>query len=262
MNTPIQGLTFLILCYNTSMHSIHIRHFDTVTSTNDLLKEAAFSGAPDGTLYIADAQTAGRGRMGRSFYSPDSTGLYMSLLLRGDVSRWDSHWLTPGVAVAAAETLDRRYGVETGIKWVNDLYLGGRKVTGILCEGISADGIPCVVIGIGINLSTSVWPGDIASKAGSVSSVAPTLEDRLSLAREIAERLLCLLEGENSRIRGEYRRRSILDGLTVDVLPVAGGSAAYSAVVEGIDDDANLIVRCENGGQKRLFSGEVSVRVP
>ncbi len=217
-------------------------------------------GAASGTLYVAGSQDAGRGRLGRSFYSPRDTGLYMSLLLHRSCIPYDIHLLTAQVAVAVAHTLDSRFGVDTGIKWVNDIYLHGRKVAGILCEGVFGSTGHCAVIGIGVNINTSLWPTEIQERAGSLGSDLFTKEDKLQLALEICHSITDTILSPDSSWLDQYRSRSILTGQTVDVYPVADGSAAFSARVKGIDQDANLVVADCHGQEFHLFSGEVSVR--
>ena len=127
----------------------------SVTSTNTLLKQAAENGAPEGTVLVAEEQTAGRGRLGRSFYSPAGTGVYFSLVLRPAFSAAESSLITTCAAVAAAGAMEEISGHPTQIKWVNDIYTAGRKVCGILTEAaidMESGGLQYAVLGIGINL--------------------------------------------------------------------------------------------------------------
>ena len=242
------------------MINITTHYFDKVTSTNDLLKEAALQGFPCGTLYVAGSQEAGRGRMGRSFYSPQNTGLYMSLLLHRNQIPYDIRLLTAQTAVALAITLDRRFGVDTDIKWVNVIYLDGRKVAGILCECVFGSTGHCAIIGIGVNINTVLWPPEIQGRAGSLGTTLFTTEDKIHLAQQICDCILETVSNANSNWLDQYRSRSILTGQTVDVYPVADGSVAFSAQVKGIDQEANLVVVDSLGQEIHLFSGEVSVR--
>lgn len=156
-----------------------IYYYDTLPSTNDKAKELAAKGAPHGTVIIAGSQTNGRGRMGRSFYSPSGTGLYMSIILRPDISAELATCLTAVSAVAVHKTLYSLFNKETEIKWVNDLLLDSKKVCGILAEGAplrsvsntspnAFAAIEYIVIGIGINLSDSGFPSELAGIAGSL----------------------------------------------------------------------------------------------
>lgn len=242
------------------MIKINTNYFDTVTSTNDLLKEAAVAGASSGTLYVASAQTKGRGRMGRNFYSPKDTGLYMSLLLRSDDIHYDMNLLTAQIAVCTASAIDRRFGVDTGIKWVNDIFWDGHKVAGILCEGTFCDTQHCVVIGIGINLNTQDWPQDIAHSAGALGTIQLSRDDRIAFAQEICDQIITFLHSPCPEWIGQYNDRSILTGKTVEVYRIADGDEHYPARVVGIDDHAHLIVVDENMVEIHLNSGEVRVK--
>ena len=240
--------------------------FDTLRSTNDTARELARQGAPEGTVVIAASQTGGRGRMGRSFFSPDGTGLYMSILLRPKLPAEDSLLITTAAAVAAAEALEEISGRSMGIKWVNDIYCGGKKVCGILTEGgYGTDGsLAYAILGIGVNLfapeggfpselaqiADAVFPAK-AEKKGTVKNraAAMILEKFLPLYRQLPERMYL----------AEYRARSVLTDQSVNVLR---GDSARPAKVLGIDDHFGLLVRYEDDGtEAALSTGEVSVRL-
>lgn len=240
----------------------HIIERETSPSTNTELKDLAAAGAPEGTVLIAHRQTAGRGRLGRSFFSPAHTGLYLSVLLRPQCSLKEALRLTPIAAVAAARAADALCGTAVGIKWVNDLYLDGKKVCGILteCTPDPQTGEPLYVIcGAGFNLfpPKEGFPSEIASLAGSLTATRdPTLRPRL--AREFAQRLREGMLQPFDEILEEYRRRSVLIGKTV-VSPTA--SFPGRATVLGIDDEGGLCIRCADGTERVLTGGEVSVRL-
>lgn len=247
----------------------HLRHKElipevhkSVSSTNTLAKQAGEQGAPEGTVIIAEAQTAGRGRMGRNFFSPADTGIYFSVLLRPAFSPADSLLITTSAAVACAGAMEAVSGQETQIKWVNDIYVAQQKVCGILTEA-SLDpkngGLRYAVLGIGINLipPDGDFPEDIRGKAGALFSNDSGEDLRARLAAEILDRFFDeyphILE---KNFLEEYRRRSILTGRTVDVLR---GSTVIPAVVQGIADDFSLIVTYADGHTEHLSSGEVSL---
>ena len=252
---------------------------DEVTSTNTVLKEAAAAAIAEGTkiiptVLLARRQSGGRGRMGRSFHSPDGTGLYMSVLLTPDIRPCDAALLTTAAAVACAEACDSVRGDAdgtVGIKWVNDLYLGDKKFCGILAEAAltpTADAFSWAVIGIGINLlpPTDGFPDAIANTAcalfDELSSMGMGMEtdDVLSrLCADITVQLThCLAPSQRAAVLNLYRRRSILDGRAVLVRPASSlGGAELPAVVTGISDDFGLCVRYENGEEAVLSSGEV-----
>ena len=151
----------------------HINYLKEIDSTNSELKRLALLGAPSGTVLVADRQTAGKGRLGRSFYSPADSGVYMSILLR-PVELSDAGLLTTFTAVAVARALSKT-GVEVGIKWVNDLRIGDRKIAGILTEGGLADreSLAYAVVGVGINLLPSALPEDLKEIAAAIGDFTP-----------------------------------------------------------------------------------------
>ena len=219
-------------------------------STNTTLKEMAAAGAPVGTTLIAARQTGGRGRLGRQFHSP-AGGLYLSTL----VSPADA--VTCRAAVAAARAIESLCGAKIDLKWVNDLYLNGRKVAGILAEGVfSPDGtLAAVVLGIGINVGETDFPADLQSIATSLGN-----ED-FRLAREdVAAAFLNALHTAlaDPTAMDEYRRRNLVPGREVIVLR---GGETYTATAEAISDEGYLTVRTADGRVHTLSSGEVSVRL-
>lgn len=226
-------------------------------STNTQCKLLAKANAPHGTVVIAEHQTAGRGRLGRTFVSPDGGGLYCSVLLRQGFDMEHIGLVTPCAAVAAAKAIESISGVEAGIKWVNDIYLSGKKVCGILTEGSLPD---FLVVGIGINLRSvrDTFPVEL-------QGIVTSIEDEtgsIITADRMADVFLRCLSDEIDRLSSgaflsEYRARSILTGRTVTV---CGSGEPYEAEATGIDDEAGLIVRLPDGGTRVLRTGEVSVR--
>ena len=234
----------------------------TVTSTNTLAKEMAIAGAPEGTVLIATEQTKGRGRMGRSFYSPDSTGLYLSLILRPELDLNDSLLITTSAAVAVAKAIERLTNNKVDIKWVNDLFMNGKKVCGILTEAslnIENGGLEYAVLGIGINVTTKEFPDDINDIAGSIFSDKPENKPITSiLAAEVLNNLSAYMDNltDHSYLL-EYKKRSYLIGKDLFVLK---GNETKPAQAIDIDDSARLIVEYLDGTREALSSGEVSVR--
>ena len=244
---------------------LQIRVFPSVTSTNTLLKQMALEGAPAGLALAAGEQTAGRGRLGRSFYSPAGTGLYLSLLLRPEMEASEASLLTVCAAVAAAESLEALADVRPGIKWVNDLYLGGRKVCGILTEA----GLDCetgrlshVVVGIGINtrLPAGDFPEELQGVAGAVFGDAPVPDLRNRLAALLLDRLMDLAQDPRSDALFEaYRSRSFVPGRRVMIL--SPGREPVPAEALGLERDYALRVRLRDGSEQLLRSGEISLRL-
>lgn len=240
----------------------HLDVRKTVISTNTLAKEMAVNGAPEGTVIIATEQTEGRGRMGRSFYSPDSTGLYLSLILRPTLDLNDSLLITTSAAVAVAQAIERLTKNSVQIKWVNDLFMNDKKVCGILTEAslnIENGGLEYAVVGIGINAITKDFPDDIKDIAGSIFSKSPTDMPIISvLAAEVLNNLSIFMDNLTDRdYLQEYKNRSFLIGKEILVLK---GNEAIPAKAIDIDDRARLVVEYTDGSKEALTSGEVSVR--
>ena len=228
---------------------------ECVDSTNTKLKEMALHGAAAGITLIADTQTGGRGRRGRTFLSPVG-GLYLSTLLR-PMAQTDPGVITCRAAVAAARAIESLCDLSIDIKWVNDLYLHGRKVAGILAEGVLApDGtLAAVVLGIGINVGGTL-PDELADIATTLAQHGANLyrEDLAAAFLNEWERACAADHGE---IMEEYRRRNLVLGRDVTVVQ---GSDTYPATVLAITDHGHLRVSTPHG-ERVLSSGEVSLRL-
>ncbi len=236
-------------------YSVNVR--GSVPSTNTLLKERAEAGEREGAAVIACAQTAGRGRMGRSFYSPCDTGLYMSVLLKPALSAQETLLITPAAAVAAARAVETVCKTETGIKWVNDLYTSEGKVAGILTEGAfdASGALRYAVAGIGVNIAPP--KGGFPETAGNAAALGGAADMRAALAAAILDELYALYTALPDRaFMQEYRRRCFVIGRRVLVLLPQGGR---EAVVMDVDDDAALLVRYDDGVTARIAAGEISI---
>lgn len=234
-----------------------VRVFPVVDSTNTVLKQMAAEGAPAGTTVIADTQTAGRGRMDRRFVSPAGAGLYLSYLLRTDAAPEQLPELTAWVAVAAAEAVRETAGILPGIKWVNDLVVSGRKIAGILTE---RSGSGAIVIGVGINVSKSVLPPDVAAMASSLEAVTGKQPSRAALAAALIrwlDRLTADFPTHKASYLDAYRESCITVGQQVSVVR---GTETYHASAVAVTDDFSLLVRRKDGTEETVSSGEVSVR--
>lgn len=231
-----------------------------VDSTNRVLKEAAAAGAPAGRVLVAEMQTAGRGRMQRSFFSPDATGLYMSILLRPSMPAADAQLLTVAAAAAAAEAVEALIGRQVDIKWVNDLYLDGRKICGILTESALdplTGRLVYAVVGIGVNLllPPGGFPAEIADTAGTLFAVPPAEDPRAGLCAGILRAFSRYADRPEARaFLAPYRRRSFLIGRHVTLTP-----SGERVLVVGIDDDGRLCVLDAQGARRAVSSGECSV---
>lgn len=240
------------------MENIKLFEYDLTDSTNTRAKEAALAGAcPLPSLFTANGQSAGRGRMGRSFFSPADTGLYASLLFRSPLDTDRTLKLTALAAVAAAEAIEARFGIKTDIKWVNDLYLRGKKVAGILAESFVRGDDRLIVIGIGINISTADFPTVIESKAGALGITDTDTDTRRALALDLSRRLLSYAELDNiAPIMEKYRRLSCVIGKNIRFLQ---GEREISGVAIDINESGELILELDSGERISLSSGEISI---
>ncbi|MCQ2431321.1 MAG: biotin--[acetyl-CoA-carboxylase] ligase [Clostridia bacterium] len=242
-----------------------LRVEDALPSTNTVLKQMAGEGAPGGIVLIAREQTAGKGRLGRSFLSPAGSGLYMSLLLRPTLPVDQALRITTAAAVAVSEAIEQvRPGSAAKIKWVNDIYMNERKVCGILTEAgmdLETGLLAYAVLGIGINLlpPPGGFPPEIADIAGSVFAPDGGEADGNLLAAEILNRLARMLcDPCSADLLERYRGRSLLDGREILVRRCTmGDSTEIPAVALGIDENAGLRVRYPDGTEESLSSGEV-----
>lgn len=230
-----------------------------VASTNGLVKERAENGADEGLVVIADTQSAGRGRLGRSFCSPAGTGLYMSVLLRPHFAPEKALSVTTLAAVAVCRAIERLSDRRAMIKWVNDVYCDGKKVCGILTEaGVSGGVLRYAVLGIGINVNdpTGGFPEDIRGIAASVFGRISA--DRAALAAAVLDAFFEeYAQLERSTYIQEYISRSCLTGAAILVRTPVGEEEATAL---GVDEQCRLRVRYADGREEVLSSGDVSIR--
>lgn len=236
----------------------------TAPSTNALVREKANQGCPEGCIIIACEQTDGRGRYGRQFFSPVDSGVYLSLLLRPTAySPQQATCLTAAAAAAMCQAIEAVTGQQPGIKWVNDIFLHGKKVCGILTEaavGLETGTLNYMVLGAGVNLYPPAegFPEEIQSIAGSVlERSCPEAKKRL--VGEFLNRFWDFYAHPECRTYLEdYRARSLAIGRNVTVL---SAGKAVSAYAYGIDDDFRLLVRYENGDTEALSYGEIRIQL-
>ena len=248
--------------------------FKTIDSTNTEAKRRLNSSsraeALHGTVLFAEHQSAGRGRFSRSFYSPKGAGLYFSLIFCPSIpARAEKKVPESALYTAISATVICRglkaLGFAPQIKWVNDIYLNGKKICGILSEGIidmETSSVQAVIIGIGLNVKESNFPPELKNKAGALFSEAEDLPlNRNVLASSIISSLIEALYGLHSQntLMEEYKSLSLLMGKKVRVLPFAG--TPYQALVLGISDLGHLIIETDDGKKDELISGEVSLMV-
>lgn len=235
--------------------------FEVIDSTNTYLKKMAVDGMCHKSVTVADAQTAGRGRMGRTFQSPKGKGLYLSVLLQPGVPPEKLMRSTGMAAVAAARAVERVSGAKAGIKWTNDLVLNGRKLCGILAETVMMGDETALVIGVGINVhhERTDFEGEVVDLATSLTLEGYPVE-RSALAAALVEELYRLndrLDGAIDDYLAEYRSRCVTLGKDVRLLWTDGQERALAL---DIDETFGLVVRRENGETTTVKTGEVSVR--
>lgn len=258
-----------------------IYFFEEIDSTNtyakQLLAKAGALRGIDGNLthagkelnnavIIAESQTAGRGRFGRTFYSPSKTGIYISLIYVPEGGIKNPAGITAFSAVAVSRAIEKVYGVKSQIKWINDVYIEGKKVCGILTEGIAnfeTGQIEACVIGIGINIEENeILPSDVKKIAGSILGGNKKNADRCGLSVQVCGEVFKVLNEDFSSVLNEYKSKMFLIGRTVQVYPVIGEEkSSYPAKVVDVDDNAGLIVQLEDETLKSLNSGEVSLKL-
>jgi BirA family biotin operon repressor/biotin-[acetyl-CoA-carboxylase] ligase len=236
--------------------------FDTVSSTNDVARELAASGTPEGHCVIAREQTAGRGRQGRSWSSPPGEGLYLSLILRPEIKAAESAVLTLAAAVAVAETFEVDFQMSADIKWPNDVLASGRKICGILTESAVENGrLQYAVMGIGVNIAQRSFTFEQGNSATSLSletgrEVAPEaflkpllerLEQWYRTASAQPDRVIARWEELSSYARGCRVRVESSDG-------------SIEGVTRGLTPRGALIVELSDGETREIVSGEVSLR--
>ena len=239
---------------------------DTTDSTNKLLREMAFHGAVQGQVVIANEQTMGRGRMGRSFFSPKDKGIYFSYLLKPDTAPKDAVTLTAWTAVSVVRAISKVSGFTPGIKWVNDLVSNGRKLCGILTEmSIESETgrIDSIIIGIGININneSSDFSDDIKDIATSIFLESGKKISRAELAcatiQEMDKLASSWPDGRDEYLEA-YRKYDITSGRDVNI--ISGGNIRPAKAIS-INDDFSLKIQNSEGKTEDLSSGEVSLRI-
>lgn len=242
---------------------LDIEVYKELDSTNVYAKQLAVKGALHGTVVLAEEQTAGRGRRGRSFYSPGSTGIYMSIILRPNMEANEAILITTATSVAVAKAIETVTRIKTGIKWVNDIYIDEKKVAGILTEAVTdfeSGKIECVIVGIGINFSTpkNSYPDEIKEIATSLYENKPNDITRNQLVAEIINQVLASFKNLQSKeFIEDYKEKSIVIGRDIYIL---SNNSKTKAKAIDIDEQGGLIVLTEDGVVKTLNSGEISIR--
>jgi len=232
----------------------------TIDSTNLRLRCMAQTGAPHGSVCLCECQTAGRGRLGRSWHSPEGQGLWVSVLLRPSLAPEQAPFLTLCTAMAMQRAVNALMPVDCRIKWPNDLVLGKKKLCGVLLE-VSADasGLHHVIIGTGLNVYSGAYPPELAHQATAMCEHGAPPARAALLARYLKELEMLVAELEQrgfDALADEYTRASCTLGQRVRV----SGGMELTGTAEAIDCDGALLVREDDGALTRVLAGDVSVR--
>lgn len=227
--------------------------YGVTDSTNTRAIELAK--AVDGSILVAaEEQTNGKGRQGKSFYSPAESGVYFSIVIRPEGELSDVVFVTSAAAVAVAKTIEEMTDLDPKIKWVNDIYTNDKKVCGILVQSIIKNGkVNGLCVGIGVNISTTDFPDELGARAGSLGKEI----DRNIFVVNVTKKMLAFASDiEDRSYLDYYRKKSCVIGRKIKYYK---NNVEHFANAIGIDDNANLIVS-ENGQIKNLSSGEITVR--
>lgn len=239
-----------------------INYYNEINSTNEKAKALAREGSTEGTLVIADRQSAGKGRMGRSWISPEGTGIWMSLILKPEILPQYASQLTLVAGLCMCEAIIEVTGLEAYIKWPNDIVVNGKKVCGILTEmSAEMERINYIIIGTGVNVNQKEFPEDLPF-ATSLALEGGHNYIRASLIKAFLERFEkeykhYKLSSSLVAILNRYEKHCITLGKTVKI---TSGNEVFIAEAKAVTGDGNLIVETETGEEKLVYSGEVSVR--
>jgi BirA family biotin operon repressor/biotin-[acetyl-CoA-carboxylase] ligase len=241
-----------------------ILRYESLASTNTEAARLALQGAEEGLSVVADEQTAGRGRLQRTWVSPKGAGLYFSILLRPTIPLNQWSLMTFMAALAVGDALHEAGGLQTDIKWPNDILAGERKICGILAETIETDAGRALVIGIGINLTRDAFPEELAERATSVAEITnrrPERETILAALLQAISRWYSLLQeadGSPKIVAAWVSRSSYAEGKLVKV---TNGDETLLGTTRGVEDDGALRLETESNGIRVIRSGDVvSVR--
>ena len=245
----------------------NLHHFTTIDSTNIRAVEAASSAAPDGTVFIADEQTAGRGRGGHTWHSAAGDGLYVSAIVRPPMALSEALWLSLATGLAAQTAIRKSTRLEADIRWPNDILIGTKKCGGILVETASYPGTPAhlryAVIGIGINVNHAAFPPDLAALATSLRIESDAIASRESLLINLLVALDAEINLLDAELRGTHRGDSLLKRFTAASTWVAGKrvrvdeDGGYTGTTAGLDRRGFLLVSGDDGALHTVLSGGV-----
>ncbi len=246
---------------NTQLLARHVVYYERVVSTNDIAKQLADAGEPEGTSVFADEQAAGRGRMGRTWTAPPRSSVLMSLILRPrTLAPHQLARVTMAAALGACEGVRAATGLDTRIKWHNDILLRGKKCAGILAESeIVGDQVEYVIVGLGLNVnfaaaSVADIPPDATTIADELGKPTPRVLLAQAVLRAIERYYLRLCAGEN--LRAEWSARMVTLGQPVRAQTPWG---IDEGIAESVDDDGALLLRRADQSLVRLVAGDVTL---
>lgn len=246
------------------LKEIPIHYFNSLPSTNDYAKDLAKENAPEYSLVIADTQTHGKGRMGRTFVSPSGVGIYMSIILYPKTTLKTSQLITSCVAVGISKAIDNICKCNSKIKWVNDIFLNDKKISGTLTEGaidFETNSFKYAIVGTGINVRSTrnIFNDELSEIATSIEDVTGLKVSRSRLIAEVLNNVYHQLNNiENKTFFDEYVKRSLIIGK--DVIVTEDGKECIARAI-GIDENAGLIVKFFHDGTiKTLNSGEARIK--
>ncbi|MBE5925509.1 MAG: biotin--[acetyl-CoA-carboxylase] ligase [Lachnospiraceae bacterium] len=241
------------------LQNIDIHIFDSIDSTNTYLKKICNSTNGEFTTIIANEQTNGRGRLGRNFFSPADTGIYMSFEIKPDMHISDATFITTATSVAVCKAIENVTNLNPKIKWINDIYIDNKKVCGILAEAVTdvnTGVLQSIIIGIGINVATSkdIFPDEIKDVATSLNKDI----DRNQLIASILNHFYIIYNNSSATYMNEYKSRSLIIGKKIYY--IKNGQNYYATALD-FTDNGGLIVKNDNGTVETLTSGEISLRL-
>ena len=229
---------------------------DSTTSTNDWMKENAEK-LDAGTVLISNYQSQGKGRNQRSFYSPKDSGIYLSILLKPDMEFDQILKLTSCTSVAIYDAIKKSTGINSQIKWVNDILIDYKKVAGILCEGIFSNNQQSIIIGVGMNVHSHPFPDELKDIAGCIEDFSNQQVTRNELIKDFLNHFYYYYQHlQTNDFMDTYRNASCILGKDIQVHE---GTQVYSAHALSINDQGHLIVKV-NGKTRELSSGEITIR--
>lgn len=235
--------------------SVKIFSYDEVDSTNSVAKKLVLEKEKLPFVVVSRGQSAGRGRLGRSFYSPASTGIYMSIVLGGFTAIPDAIFLTPAAAVAVTDAIFTLTEKNAGIKWVNDIFLDNKKICGILAESQKTDNGFAIIVGIGLNMTTSKFPSELENIAGSLCSDI----SHEQMTSEIIKNLLNLVKNPDDKsYMKRYKDRSVVLGK--DIYYIKDNEKKVAKAID-FDNCGGLIIQTAENKITTLSGGEITVRI-